>query len=83
MVREAIEKAYWKNKIKQAIKEYCETHTSRQREDLYDYLNKKLNLNLKALDYSDERIDHARFACDEEAQEWETDYIVNKILQLD
>ena len=77
MIIEIIERV----KIKQAIKEYCETHESRQREDLYNYLNDKLNLDLKVSDYKDERTDPARFACDEEKQEWETYYIVNKILK--
>ncbi len=81
MLREAIETAYWKNKIKKAIQEYCNLHISRQRKDLYDYLNQKLNLNLEVLNYKDKRTDPARFACDEEAQEWETNYIVNKILE--
>jgi len=69
MLKEAIEKAYWKNEIKQAIKEYCENNTSRQRKNLYDYLNEKLNLNLEVLNYKDKRTDSARFACDEEVQE--------------
>ena len=82
MLKEAIETAYWKNKIRKAIQEYCNSHISRQRKDLYYYLNEKLDLDLKILDYKDKRTDSARFACDEESQEWETNYIVNKILEL-
>jgi hypothetical protein len=78
MLKETILKIIIKNKIQ----EYCNSHTSRQREDLYDYLNKKLGLDLKVLDYKDKRREPARFACDEKSQEWETNYIVNKILKI-
>ncbi len=67
-----------KEKILAAIYRFCKNNTSRQRKDLYDHLNKELGLNLKAYDY-DGRGDHARFACDAEAQAWETDYILRKL----
>lgn len=82
LFRGLLETIEMKQKILEAIKEYCETHTSKQREDLYAYLNEKLGLDLKVLDYKDKRTEPARFACDEEAQKWETDYVVNKILKL-
>ena len=69
-----------KQDILKTIKIYCKNNSSRQREDLYNYLNNELNLNLKVLDYKDERTDPARFACDKEAQVWETNYIVDKLL---
>jgi len=69
-----------KEKIFKAIQEYCNNNSNRQREDLYDYLNSKLNLNLEVLNYKDKRTDPARFACDKEAQEWETNYIIDKLL---
>ena len=82
MIEKITEQAKLRIKIKQTIKKYCETYTSRQRGDLYDYLNEKLNLNLEVLDYKDKKKDKAKFACDEKSQKWETDYIVNKIFKL-
>ena len=75
-----IERILKKTEILKAINEYCENYTSRQREDLYSFLNKKLNLNLEVLNYKDMRTDPARFACDKKAQEWETNYILDKLL---
>jgi len=81
-MKEILKTIKMKQKILKTIKEYCENNTSRQREDLYAYLNEKLGLDLNVLNYKNKRTDPPRFACDEEAQEWETDYIVNKILKL-
>jgi hypothetical protein len=67
-----------KEKILAAIQSFCKNNTSRQREDLYDYLNKELGLNLDVYDY-DGTGDHARFACDAKSQAWETDYVLEKL----
>jgi hypothetical protein len=67
--------AYLKsNKIDDAIAEFCSTQKSRQREDLYNFLNQKLELSLSIYDYKGTN-DHARFACDEKSQKHEADYV--------
>ena len=65
-------------KILAAIQNFCKNNTSRQREDLYNHLNKELGLDLDVYNY-DGRGDYARFACDEKSQAWETDYILKKL----
>lgn len=67
-----------KEKILAAIKSFCENNTSRQRKDLYDHLNKELDLSLDVYDY-DGRGDNAKFACDNDSQAWETEYILKKL----
>lgn len=67
-----------RERILAAIESFCENNTSRQRADLYDYLNNELGLDLKAYDY-DGTSDRARFACDQAAQKHETDYVVSKL----
>ena len=67
-----------RSKILAAIQSYCKVHTSRQRSDLYDYLNQELSLNLDVYDY-DGTNDHARFACDLKSQVHETEYVIKKL----
>lgn len=66
-------------KIDDAIAEFCLTQKSRQRKNLYNFLNQKVGLSLSIYDYKGTN-DHARFACDEKAQKHEADY-VRKILK--
>ena len=66
--------------VSDSIREFCDTHTSRQRSDLYDFLNSKL--------FSDEQVlsvynydgtnDHARFS---EYEDFEFKYVVKKVLE--
>lgn len=47
------------------INKFCETATNRQRDYLYDYLNKELDIIIdrSAYDYEDKRSEYARFKC--------------------
>lgn len=53
------------NTAKETLEKYCKEETSRQRDDLYDWLDKKLDIKIdrSAYDYSDKRTDHSRFEC--------------------
>lgn len=65
-----------KEQIKEVICSYIRGYKSRQRQDLYDYLNKYYDLNLTAYDY-DGRSDYAKIAL--QSEKWEYDYVVNKV----
>lgn len=64
--------------ILEAINKFCESNKSRQRSDLYDFLNIELDLDLGVYNYNGTN-DHARFACDEESQQHETDHVLEKL----
>ena len=65
-------------KVLAAIEMFCISNKSRQREDLYKFLNTSLGLSLNVYDY-DGTNDHARFACDKVSQQHETDYVIKKL----
>lgn len=48
-----------------AIVEFCNGSKNRQRKDLYDYLDSRLEISIdrKAYDYDDQRSEDARFEC--------------------
>ncbi len=64
--------------IRDAIAEFSKG-TSRQRNDLYEFLNDKLGVELKTRNYSDARSNEAKFSCNDEK---EVDYVVKKILDM-
>ena len=65
-----------------AIQAFCNSSKSRQRSDLYTYLNKTLGIELDVYDY-DGRNDHARFACDYISQKHEADYVLAKLAAME
>lgn len=68
-----------KEQIKKVILSYINScGKDRQRQDLYDYLNKHYDLNLTAYDY-DGRSDYAKIAL--QSEKWEYDYVVNKVFE--
>lgn len=67
-----------KEQIKEVIQNYIKENPNRQRQDLYDYLNKHYDLNLTAYDY-DGRSDYAKIAL--QSEKWEYDYVVNKVFE--
>lgn len=68
-----------KERIKKVILSYINScGKDRQRQDLYDYLNKYYDLNLTAYDYNGGN-DYAKVALNTE--KWEYDYVVDKVFE--
>lgn len=63
-----------------AINAFCKNTKDRQRVDLYDYLDKELEITIDrpAYDYNDQRIDDARFECKNKV---EFDNVVNRVVR--
>ena len=65
-------------KAKQIIAKYVQSNTSRQRDDFYTFVNKELNLKLKAYTYSDGRSEKSRVELSNTSTD-EYKYLVEKI----
>ena len=63
-----------------AIEKFCDTQTTRQRDALYDFLNKELNITISrsVYNYSDGRSEYARFEC---TNEDEVNNVVKRVVR--
>lgn len=71
-----------KENVKKAIKKFCEGNSTRQRDVLYDVLNKEFEIELErpVYDYSDKRSDAARFECgNKDEVNWVIDRVIREL----
>ncbi len=78
MFREILQK----ENVKKAIEKFCQENTTRQRDVLYDALNKEFEIELErsVYDYSDKRSDAARFECgNQDEVSWVIDRVIREL----
>lgn len=63
--------------VRNTLDEYCKQNTNRQREEIYCYLEEKLNIKIErpAYNYQDGRSNYARVGCEKD-EEYEN--VVNR-----
>ncbi|UFS62632.1 hypothetical protein LOH54_00520 [Sulfurimonas sp. HSL-3221] len=69
-----------KQRAREAIREFCKIDTSRQRVELYNFLDAKFQITIErpAYSYGVGRIDHAHFECTNGA---EVEQVVERVLR--